>query len=207
MSSKKYKIILATQNKDKIKEIKKILGSNFKFVHLYKFPKIIENGKTLEENAIKKAMAIRNFLKNTQKTVAPHLSVVLSDDSGLEVEALQGKPGVYSARFAGKNCTYSDNNKKLLKLLKNVSCKKRKAKFRTVVAIIFPDGKLKTVDGAVSGYITTEPKGSNGFGYDPVFYYPELKKTFAQLTPSQKNKISHRAIAFNKAKKIIMEAR
>lgn len=191
--NKKSKITLATQNKDKIREIKKILGKNFKFVQLYKFPKIIENGKTLEENAIKKAKSIFKITKIT----------TLSDDSGLEVKALSGRPGVYSARFVGENCNYSDNNKKLLKLLKNVPYKKRKAKFKTVVAIILPDGKLKTVEGVVSGYIATEPKGSNGFGYDPVFYYPKLKKTFAQLTTAQKNRISHRAIAFKKAKIIL----
>lgn len=191
--NKKIKIALATNNKNKIREIKRILGKNFKLVQLYKFPKIIENGKTLEENAIKKAKAIFKITGIT----------TLSDDSGLEVKALGGRPGVYSARFAGKNCTYLDNNKKLLKLLKNVPYKKRKAKFRTVVAIIFPDGKIKTTEGSVSGYIATEPKGSNGFGYDPVFYYPKLKKTFAQLTTVQKNRISHRAIAFKKAKKLL----
>ncbi|MFH1541215.1 MAG: RdgB/HAM1 family non-canonical purine NTP pyrophosphatase [Elusimicrobiota bacterium] len=196
MLYKKYKIILATQNKDKVREIKKIFSKNFRFIQLNKFPKIIESGKTLEENAIKKAKAIFKITKIT----------TLSDDSGLEVKLLKGKPGVYSARFAGKNCNYSDNNKKLLKLLKNIPYKKRKAKFRTVVAIIFSDGKIKTVSGAVSGYITTEPKGSNGFGYDSVFYYPKLKKTFAQITIVQKNRISHRAIAFKKAKKIIMAA-
>ncbi len=194
MSPKKYKIALATQNKDKIKEIKKILGKNFKFVQLYKFPKIIENGKTLEENAVKKAKAIFKIIKIT----------TLADDSGLEVKALGGRPGVYSARFAGKNCNYSDNNKKLLKLLSNVPYKKRRAKFKTVVVIIFPDGKIKTTGGSVSGYITTNLIGKNGFGYDPVFYYPKLKKTFSQLTTAQKNRISHRAIAFKKAKKILL---
>ncbi|HAX61547.1 MAG TPA: Non-canonical purine NTP pyrophosphatase [Elusimicrobia bacterium] len=190
------KIVLATQNKDKIREIKKILGEKFEIVKLKKFPKIIEDGKTLEENAIKKAKAIFRITGIT----------TLADDSGLEVKALGGRPGVYSARFAGKNCTYLDNNKKLLKLLKNVPYKKRKAKFRTVVAIIFPDGRIKTTEGSVSGYITTEPKGSNGFGYDPIFYYPKLKKTFAQLTTAQKNRISHRAIAFKKAKKMLIKS-
>ncbi|MBI5574515.1 MAG: RdgB/HAM1 family non-canonical purine NTP pyrophosphatase [Elusimicrobia bacterium] len=196
MSLKKYKIALATQNKDKIKEIRKILGKKFEIVGLKRFPKIVEDGKTLEENAIKKAKAIFKITKTT----------TLADDSGLEVKALGGRPGVYSARFAGKNCTYSDNNKKLLKLLLNVPYKKRKAKFRTVVAIIFSDGKLKTVDGVVSGYLATEPKGSSGFGYDPVFYYPKLKKTFAQLTTAQKNKVSHRALAFTEAKKILSQS-
>lgn len=193
------KIVLATQNKDKIREIKKILGKKFEIVELKRFPKIIENGKTLEENAIKKAKAIYKIIKNT----VHQLNAVLSDDSGLEVDTLGGKPGVYSARFAGKNCAYADNNKKLLRLLKNVPCKKRKAKFRTVVAVIFSGGTIKTVDGRVSGYITPEPKGAHGFGYDPLFYYPKLKKTFAQLTSTEKNKISHRAIAFEKAKKLL----
>lgn len=195
MSYKKHKIVLATQNKDKIREIKKILGKQFEIVALKKFPKIIENGKTFEENAVKKAKVIFKIAGIT----------TLADDSGLEVAALKGKPGVHSARFAGKNCTYSDNNKKLLKLLKNVPHKKRKAKFRTVVVIVFPDGKIKTADGAVSGYILTKPKGKNGFGYDPLFYYAKFKKTFAQLTPAQKNIISHRAKAFNKAKEILLK--
>ncbi|OGS34235.1 MAG: non-canonical purine NTP pyrophosphatase, RdgB/HAM1 family [Elusimicrobia bacterium RIFOXYC2_FULL_34_12] len=193
MSLKNSKIILATQNKDKIREIRKILGYHFKIVTLKNFPEIIEDGKTLEENAIKKAKTIFKITKITS----------IADDSGLEVDFLDGKPGVYSARFAGKNCKYEDNNKKLLKLLKNVHYKKRKAKFTTVVAIVFEDGSIKTTSGSVYGYITTEPKGNNGFGYDPIFYYPKLKKTFAQLTTQQKNKISHRAIAFKKAKKLL----
>ncbi|MFH1540301.1 MAG: XTP/dITP diphosphatase [Elusimicrobiota bacterium] len=191
--SKKINIVLATQNKDKIKEIEKILGNQFTIIKLKKFPDITEDGETLKENAIKKAKAIFEITKIT----------TLADDSGLEVKALKGKPGVRSARFAGENCSYADNNKKLLKLLKNVPYKKRKAKFRTVVAIIFPNGRIKTTEGSVSGYITVETKGKNGFGYDPIFYYPKLKKTFSQLTTAQKNEISHRAIAFKKAKKII----
>lgn len=186
----KLKIVLATHNKDKIREIRKILGNKFRITVLKKFPHIIEDGKTFEANAIKKAKTIFSITKN----------IVLADDSGLEVDALGGKPGVYSARFAGEDCTYKDNNKKLLKLLKNVLYKNRTAKFRTVVAIILPDGKLKTTEGSVNGYITTKPKGINGFGYDPVFYYPKLRKTFAQITITEKNKISHRAIAFKKAK-------
>jgi XTP/dITP diphosphohydrolase len=120
---------------------------------------------------------------------------------------LGGKPGVYSARFAGKGCTYADNNKKLLKLLKNIPYKKRKAKFKTVAAIVFSNRKIKTECGTVSGYITKAFEGTNGFGYDPIFYYPKLKKTFAQLTTEQKNKISHRAIAFKKAKKILLKTK
>ncbi|OGS45933.1 MAG: non-canonical purine NTP pyrophosphatase, RdgB/HAM1 family [Elusimicrobia bacterium RIFOXYD2_FULL_34_15] len=193
MSLKKNKIVLATKNKDKIKEINKILGNCFEILTLKNFPEIIEDGKTLEENAIKKAKEIFEIAKITS----------IADDSGLEVDFLNGEPGVYSARFAGEGCRYEDNNKKLLKLLKNVPYKKRKAKFTTVVAIAFEDGSIKTTEGSVYGYITNEPKGTNGFGYDPVFYYPKLKKTFAQLTTKEKNKISHRAKAFKKAKKLL----
>ncbi|MBN1384109.1 MAG: RdgB/HAM1 family non-canonical purine NTP pyrophosphatase [Elusimicrobia bacterium] len=196
----KNRIILATQNKDKIREIKKILGNKFKIIELKKHPNIVENGKTLEENAIKKAKIIFNITRKNFKADA-----VLADDSGLEVDILGGKPGVYSARFAGKNCTYTDNNIKLLKFLKNVPYKKRRARFRTVVAIIFNNGRIKTTEGRISGYIITEPKGIRGFGYDPVFYYPKLKKTLAQLTAAGKNKISHRAIAFKKAKRLLLK--
>ncbi|MDD5687953.1 MAG: RdgB/HAM1 family non-canonical purine NTP pyrophosphatase [Elusimicrobia bacterium] len=191
----KNKIVLATQNKDKIREIKEILGSRFKIVTLKRFPEIVEDRKTLEENAIKKAKTINKLTKE----------LTLADDSGLEVDFLNGKPGVRSARFAGSNCSYEDNNRKLLKLLKDVPYKKRKAKFKTVVAIVFPDGRVKTAEGSVLGYITEKPKGTNGFGYDPVFYSPKLKKTFAEIITTEKNKISHRAIAFKKAKQILLK--
>ena len=197
-------MVLATQNKDKIKEIKRILGERFVVVKLKEFPEIIENGRTLEENAVKKAKAIFEITKNVESEhTCSQQNIILADDSGLEVDALGGRPGVRSARFAGENCSYSDNNKKLLKLLKNVPYGKRKAKFRTIVAIIFPDGKIRITEGAVAGYIAMELKGENGFGYDPLFYYPKLKKTYAQLTITQKNEISHRAIAFKKASRAI----
>ena len=192
---KKIKIVLATQNKDKIREIKKILGNSFEILTLTNPPDVIENGKTLKANAIKKAKAFFRISKITS----------IADDSGLEVAALKGRPGVYSARFAGKECTYSDNNKKLLKLMGNVPPQKRKASFRTVVAIVFPSGKVKTAEGKINGYITGKTIGKKGFGYDPVFYYPKSGKTFAQLTAAEKNRISHRGIAFKKAKDILLK--
>lgn len=190
-------IVLATRNKDKIKEIKKVLDSSVvKFISLEEFPhlpKIVEDGRTLKENAIKKA---RIVAKLTGK-------VALADDSGLEVEALKGAPGVYSSRFAGKGCTYADNNRKLLKLMRNLPQERRDALFRCVIALAFPEGKVKTVEGIIKGKISHRTIGRYGFGYDPVFIVSSYGKTFAQLGPEIKNKISHRALALRKIKKVI----
>jgi XTP/dITP diphosphohydrolase len=193
------KIVLATNNRDKIKEIKSILsGLPVEMLTLEDFPdfpKVEETGKTLEENAILKAETICRYT---------HLSS-LADDSGLEVDALNGAPGVLSSRFAGEDCSYQDNNRKLLSLMRSVPWKKRGAKFVCIVAIIKEDGKIITVRGEVGGVIALEEKGIGGFGYDPVFYLPQLNQTFAQLTLDEKNKISHRALAFTKAKQLILE--
>ncbi len=195
------KLVIATRNKDKFKEIKEILKGipeEIEIVSLFdfpNFPKIVEDGKTLEENAIKKAKTAQELLKLP----------TIGEDTGLEVEYLNGAPGVYSARFAGPGCSYSDNNEKLLSLLEGVPFEKRKAKFRCVVCFSQPSGEIKIVEGAIDGFISTEPKGTNGFGYDPVFFVPEYKKTFAELPSEIKNKISHRAKAFQKAKEILLE--
>lgn len=191
------KIVLATNNKHKVTEIKNILaGVSAEILTLEDFPgapQVEETGETLEENAILKARTICQF------TGLPSLA----DDSGLEVDALDGAPGVRSSRFAGEGCSYEDNNKKLLKLLENVPWEKRKARFVSVVALArVPDGMV-TVRGEIEGLIGLEEKGEDGFGYDPIFYVPELKKTFAQLSLEEKNKISHRARAFNKARDLI----
>ncbi len=166
-------IVLATRNKDKIKEIKSILSrSKMKFLSLNNFPKcpkVIEDGKTLKENAIKKAREIAKFTGY----------VSLADDSGLEVEALRGRPGVYSSRFAGKNATYLDNNLKLLKLMRNK--KNRKACFKCVAVLATPDGNLKAREGRINGIISNKLAGKSGFGYDPLFIIPKYKKTFAEL--------------------------
>ena len=205
----KMKIVLATNNRNKIREIIEILsargGSAFGGKDLKaeiltlndfpNFPNPKETEKTLEENAILKAKACYNFTKLPS----------MADDSGLEVDALNKAPGVISARFAGPRSTYHDNNLKLLRLMKEVPKGKRNATFRCVVAIVLDSNNIKVVEGKVRGIITEEEIGPYGFGYDPVFYYPKLKKTFAQLTPEEKNRISHRAIAFRKAKKILEE--
>ena len=193
------RIVLATNNKDKIKEIRRILsGLPAEVLTLEDFPgfpKVKETGKTLKENAILKAESIFRF------TQLPSLA----DDSGLEVEVLNGAPGVLSSRFAGEHCSYQDNNRKLLLMMKDVPPEKRGAKFVCVVAIARGIDKITAVRGEVKGVITEEEKGENGFGYDPVFFIPRLNRTFAQLTLDKKNKISHRAQAFTKAKELILK--
>lgn len=195
----RLEVVLATRNEDKIKEIKKVLnGPPIKFCTLKNFSwllKINEDGKTLKENAIKKARTVACL---TGK-------IALADDSGLEVKALNGAPGVYSSRFAGKGCSYADNNRKLLILMRRVNEKKRNALFRCVIALAFPNGKIKTVEGKIKGSISKRILGRYGFGYDPVFLVPKYGKTFAQLGPKIKNKISHRAQALQKIKKVISE--
>lgn len=193
------KIVLATNNKHKIEEIKYILSDprlEILTLNDFKgFPKIEETGKTLEENAILKAKAIYQFTQ----------LISLADDSGLEVDALDGAPGVLSSRFAGPHCSYKDNNMKLLSLMKNIPWKKRGATFVCVVAIAKDVDNIKTVRGEVRGIVTTEERGEGGFGYDPVFYLPELGKTFAQLSFEEKNKRSHRTKAFRKTKELIQK--
>lgn len=190
-------IVLATKNRHKIREIKKILrGLKVKILSVEDFPdmpEVKENGKTLVANAIKKAREIAGF---TGK-------MALADDSGLEVKALGGLPGVCSARFAGPECRYSDNNKKLLKLMRDISFKKRKAIFKCVMAVAFPGGKVRTVTGVCRGIIARGSRGRHGFGYDPVFIVPQYGKTFAQLGLGIKNKISHRAKALGKIRRIL----
>jgi len=193
-------LILATRNQHKITEIKKILADpQMEMLGLKDFPdipEIEETGKTLEENAILKAKKVHTL------TGIP----ALADDSGLEVDALNGAPGVMSARFAGPGCppeADKDNNLKLLGLLKEIPEEKRRATFRCVVALALSPDDIRVVEGKVRGFITQKEVGKNGFGYDPVFFYPELGKTFAQLEPEEKNRVSHRGIAFRKAKELI----
>lgn len=190
-------LVLATRNKDKIKEINHLLkGLKIKILSINDYPdmpEVHEDGETLKDNAVKKAMTIAKY---TGKRA-------LADDTGLEVAALAGAPGVYSARFAGPGSKYIDNNKKLLKILGNLPKSKRKAQFKCVIALAEPRGIVRTVLGVINGYIGTEMKGTRGFGYDPVFVVPEYGKTFAQLGLSTKNKISHRGKALEKMKKVI----
>lgn len=190
-------VVLATNNFDKVREIKKILqGLKFKILTLKNFPsmpKVRESGETLRENAIKKAITIAHRTGR----------IALADDSGLEVESLNGKPGVRSSRFAGPGCTYNDNNRKLLKLMQDIPCTKRQARFVCVVAIAKPEGKTITATGICNGVISDTVHGKQGFGYDPVFIPTGYKKTFAELGLKIKNRISHRAKALLKARKIL----
>lgn len=155
---------------------------------------IEETGNTIEENALIKA----RFLKEKVD------GIVIADDTGLFVEHLNGQPGVYSARFAGENATYEDNNKKLLKLLEGVPYEKRKAYFKTVIAVVERE-KETLLEGKLEGHILDHPRGKNGFGYDPVFYVDNLEKSLAELTMEEKNKISHRADALMKLKNYILK--
>ena len=183
-------IVLATHNKGKMSEINNLLSSSYKVLTLDHFPnikEIPETGKTLKENAFIKARTV------FEMTGLPSLA----DDTGLEVESLGGDPGVYSARYAGEQASYQDNCEKLLKNMMRVPKEDREAKFRTVIAYK-DDNRELSCDGSVKGEIAQSPKGSFGFGYDSVFYYPPLEKTFAELSEEAKNSISHRGRALRK---------
>jgi XTP/dITP diphosphohydrolase len=182
-------LVLATNNVHKISEISHLLaGKNIQIlsaVDFKDFPVIAENGQTLYENAIIKASAIWN------KYRLP----CLADDTGLEVDSLNGLPGVFSARFAGENCTYDDNNRKLLRLLEGTPHERRTARFKTVMAFLDMEGIMRTAEGVLEGHIALSPIGNFGFGYDPVFIVKGFNRTLAQFTLDEKNKFSHRGQA------------
>jgi XTP/dITP diphosphohydrolase len=183
------KFIVATKNKGKLSEIAEILKElPFEIVSMEEVgitKEIEENGSTFEENALIKAKEIFDITKE----------MVMADDSGLEVDFLNGEPGIYSARFAGVNATDSDKNNKLLELLKNVPFEDRAARFVCVIAVVMPDGSYFTVRGTCEGFIGFEAIGNNGFGYDPLFFLKEYDQTTAQMQPEEKHKISHRGKA------------
>ncbi len=182
------KIILATHNKDKCKELKKSLKNpNIDLMTLKDFPhigEIIEDGKTLEENAFIKSRLVYQITKIP----------TISDDTGLFVSSLNGDPGILSARYAGENCSYLDNVKKLLENMSGFDKSYREATFKTVVTYVSKDLEL-VAEGSVKGIITKKPKGINGFGYDSIFKVEKFDKTFAEMDMNEKKKISHRAKA------------
>lgn len=192
------KAVIATNNNHKLEEIGDMLKDyNFEILSMREVGlnglEIIEDGKTFEENAIIKA-----------KTVMEKTGIIaLADDSGLEVEAIENQPGIYSARFAGEDANDEANNKKLLELLKDVPFEERKARFVCAIAVVFPTGEIVTVRGACEGIIGFEAKGNTGFGYDPLFIVPQMDKTFAELGSEAKNRISHRARALEKLKEAL----
>lgn len=194
---KMKKFIVATKNKGKIKEIGEIL-SGFPFVVISMeeagiTEDIEEHGSTFEENALIKASEV---FKLTGE-------IVMADDSGLEVDYLNGAPGIYSSRFAGENASDEDRNNKLLSMLKDVPFEKRKARFVCAIALILPDGRHFSIRENFEGYIGLKPEGTNGFGYDPLFYLPEYNMTAAQLQSKQKHEISHRGKALRKMVEIL----
>jgi XTP/dITP diphosphohydrolase len=220
-------LVLATRNVHKVDEIRAILGYNFCFLTLNDFPaapKVVEDAETFAGNATKKAVELARCLASAGSRFTIHDSstnFVLADDSGLEVDALDGTPGVHSARFAAMDSAKSgntpdaDNNAKLLRLLKNVPLEKRAARFRCVIAlapvpaektesaspVCYADEfQAQTFDGVCEGEIIFEPRGKNGFGYDPLFVPVGFEQTFAELGEDVKNKLSHRAQALEKLK-------
>lgn len=188
------KIIFATNNEGKMKEIRMILQDiGYTITSLKEAgieTEIVEDGKTFEENAIIKANTIMELTGE----------IVLADDSGLEVDFMNKAPGIYSARFLGEDTSYDKKNEYIIKQLKDVEQIDRSARFVCAIACAFPDGEVITKTATIEGYIGYEPRGENGFGYDPIFCVPEFNCTTAQLTMEQKNQISHRSKALEAMK-------
>ena len=199
------RLILASNNVKKIKEMKEILKDlNIEVKSLENENiniDVVEDGQTFEENAKKKAKEIYEFLLDR----GDKNFTVLADDSGLSVDYLKGEPGIYSARYAGEHGNDTKNNEKLLENLKEVQKENRGAKFICQLAMFTDQGEYFKVTGDVRGSIIEELHGEGGFGYDPLFYYEPLSKTFGQLTSGEKNEISHRGVALKELKKIIAE--
>lgn len=183
------KLIFATGNENKMREIREILaGRGYEILSMKEAGiniDVEENGKTFSENALIKARAISEASGE----------LVLADDSGLEIDALGGEPGIYSARYMGHDTSYVEKNNNLIQRLEGVPDEKRTARFVCAMAAVFPDGREEVVVGTMEGRIGYEIAGENGFGYDPIFYLPEYGKTSAEISPEEKNAISHRGKA------------
>ena len=196
---KSKEIVIGTYNNNKKSEIRKILnGIPVRLLDLDDFedpPDIIEDGVTFEDNATKKALELAGFCQ----------TCVMADDSGLEVDALDKRPGVLSSRYCGVDIGYEEKCLRLLEELKGVPFEKRTARFRCAIALAEPDRLQFVVKASCEGIISNEPKGNNGFGYDPIFYVPEHELTMAELEPEVKNRISHRALALELFKTNLME--
>lgn len=191
-------LVLATENRHKAEELRAILrtGIDVEVLSLADFPGVAlppETGQSYRENAIQKALTVARATGHW----------AMGDDSGLEVDALGGAPGLYSARFAGEGVTYADNRKKMLDLLGDLPDEKRGAAFICTIAIAGPGGEVEVVEGRCDGRITRSETGGGGFGYDPIFFLPAYHKTFAELPPNEKNKISHRGRAVQAAMELL----
>lgn len=192
------KIIFATGNEGKMREIREILSDLEVEVLSMKDAgieaDIVEDGKSFEENAVIKAKAICEMTHE----------IVLADDSGLEIDYLNGEPGIYSARYMGEDTSYRIKNQNLIDRLEGVPKEQRTARFVCVIAAAYPDGTVKTARGTMEGIIGWEERGENGFGYDPIFYLPEYEKSSAELSMEEKNKISHRGKALRAIKEVLL---
>jgi XTP/dITP diphosphohydrolase len=190
-------LLVATKNLGKVREIRKALkGFELRIYTLSDFPdvpEIREDGKSFTENALKKGRFYSKYLGK----------LAIADDSGLEVDALGGLPGIHSARYAGKGASNRENNRKLLKEMEGIRLSKRGAKFRCVIAMVSPDGREAIAEGTCKGRIGFKEFGKKGFGYDPLFILPQYGKTMAQLSIEEKNRISHRGKALRKLRRII----
>jgi XTP/dITP diphosphohydrolase len=194
---KPARLLVGSNNRGKLREYAELLrGIHFELTTLSEqgiTEEVEETGSNLKQNAIRKATAYAKLSGLT----------TMADDSGLEVDALGGEPGPLSRRYAGDNASDKARNDYLLTKLRNIPWEKRTARFRAVIAIATPDGKVKTAEGVCEGIIAFDSKGTGGFGYDPIFYLPELDKRMAELSLAEKNRISHRAKAAQKARRIL----
>lgn len=193
-------IVIATKNKGKLKEFSNLLAKSdlqvLSLADFYPLPDVLEDGRTFAENAIKKAEFASKILGLP----------VIADDSGLSVAALDGQPGIYSARFAGEEHNDEKNNQKLLRLMDPIADEHRSAQFVCAISLAIPEEDTLVFEGTCKGQVTRQPRGVNGFGYDPLFYLPEYNKTMAEIDPEQKNRLSHRAVALEKLMSYLSES-
>ena len=194
-------ILLATGNQDKATELKAMLGADFEVQTMRDFGidmDIIEDGLTFEANALIKVRALQPYV------IGKDL-IIMGDDSGLSVDCLNGAPGIYSARYAGDHVSYADNNQKLLQEMADVPEENRGAAFITAIAMILPDGRELTCEGLVRGKIAFDYCGAGGFGYDPLFIHEASGRCYGDMTKAEKNRLSHRAVAVEKAREILSQ--
>lgn len=192
----KIRLVFATGNQGKVNEFRQMLGEDYEILSMKDLDvdvEIVEDGKTFEENAVIKAKTVMEATGE----------MVLADDSGFEVDCLNKEPGIYSARYMGEDTPYSVKNAELLRRCEGVPEERRDARFVCVIACAYPDGTVDTATGVIEGKVAHEPKGENGFGYDPIFYLPERGCTTGELPPEEKNAISHRGIAVRKMVEIL----
>lgn len=202
-----YRIVFATGNQGKMREIRAILQDTGAEILSMKeagaFLEIAEDGKSFTENAVIKARAVAQVL--FQKNEFQDDCVVLADDSGLEIDCLNGEPGIYSARYLGEETPFRVKSQDFLRRLEGIEEEKRTARFVCAIAAVWPDGEVNTTLGTIEGRIGYELKGDNGFGYDPIFYLPEYGRTAAELSDEEKNQISHRSRALEQMKPELMK--